>query len=218
MTSLNKFAPIYDEPTTAVPSLSNMCDVLPELSSPQERYDHGFQRGYTAGYAEGARQAQAEKAADLATQKAAWAQTMSKASALVSQLATATEEYLTRFGPRDLELTEALVRAAFELAEAVVGSELRTRPELPLEIARKILAELPAGPATVRVNPSDQALLDEAAAGLGKSRAEVAIVADPAVGPGGCIVTSAAKTVDARVEQALVRAREAFCSERPEMS
>ena len=79
-----------------------------------------------AGYAEGARQAQAERAADLASQKATWAAATARAGAMVSQLASATEEYLAHFGPRDGVLTEQLIRAAFELAEAVVTCELRT--------------------------------------------------------------------------------------------
>ena len=59
--SSEAFAHISGEPTTSVPGFIDMGAVLPELSSPQERYDHGFKRGYLAGYAEGARQAQAER-------------------------------------------------------------------------------------------------------------------------------------------------------------
>ncbi len=48
--------------TTSIPGFVEMGAVLQELTSAQERYDHGFQKGYIAGYAEGARQAQAENA------------------------------------------------------------------------------------------------------------------------------------------------------------
>ena len=165
-----------------------------------------------AGYAEGARQAQAERAADLASQKATWAAAQARAGAMVSQLASATEEYLAHFGPRDGVLTEQLIRAAFELAEAVVTCELRTSPDLAIEVAKRVLATLPTGPAVVRVNPGDEELLREAAGMLGTSRDAVTVMADPVVGPGGCIVTSGAKTVDARIEEALARARAALCS------
>ena len=47
---------------------------------------------------------------------------------------------------------------------------------------------------------------------LGTTRDAVTVMADPVVGPGGCIVTSGAKTVDARIEEALARARAALCS------
>jgi flagellar assembly protein FliH len=202
-----------NEPTTAVPGFIDMGAVLPELSSPQERYDHGFKRGYLAGYAEGARQANVERATDLATQKATWAVNLARLGALTGQLATATEEYVARFGPRDGALTESLISAAFELAEAVVACELRTRPERAVEVARSVLANLPSGPAVVRVNPADEAVMMDAACTLGDSRYGVSVVVDPGVGPGGCIVTSAAKTVDARIEEALERARAAFFAE-----
>jgi flagellar assembly protein FliH len=209
--SIDSFAPTSQEPTTTLPSFLGMEAVLPELTSPQERYDHGFKKGYIAGYALGARQAQAERAADLASQKTMWAATQAQAGALVGQLASATSEYVARFGPRDGVLTEQLVTAAFELAEAIVGCELRTRPDRALQVAKAVLADLPTGPATVRVNPADEPLLAQVASTLGHG-ANVVVIADPAVGPGGCVVSSGAKTVDARIEQAMARARDAMCA------
>lgn len=109
-------------------------------------------------------------------------------------------------------MTEQVIEAAFELAAAVVGCELRTRPERAVEVAKEHLANLPTGPAIVRVNPDDEAIMAEAASALATTRRGGLVVrADPAVGPGGCIVTSGATTVDARVEEALHRARAAFC-------
>ena len=90
-------------------------------------------------------------------------------SALVSQLASATEEYLARWGARDVALTEDLMAAAFELAEAVVACELRTRPDRALQVAKAVLADLPAGPVVVRVHPDDEAFMREAT-GSGRHR------------------------------------------------
>lgn len=202
-----------DEPTTSLPAFIDMAAVLPELSSPQERYDHGFKRGYVAGYAEGARQAQAERAAGLAAQKTAWASTQARAAALMARLASATEEYVARLGPRDLGLTTELLEAAFELAEAVVGYELATKPGRALEVARALLAELPTGPAVVRVNPADkELLLAEPEPLVGSLHQQVSVVADASLAPGECVVTCGAKTADARVEEALQRARQVFCA------
>ncbi|HTW09113.1 MAG TPA: FliH/SctL family protein [Acidimicrobiales bacterium] len=201
------------EATTALPGFIDMGAVLPELSSPQERYDHGFKRGYLAGYAEGARQANVERAADLATQKANWAMNIARLSAVAGQLAKATEEYVERFGARDGLLTEQLIAAAFEIAEAVVQGEIRSRPELAVQVARSVLAELPAGPAIVRVNPTDEQVMRDAVQSAGDSRYGIEVVTDPNVGPGGCIVMSDALTVDARIEHALARAARAFRNE-----
>src|ERR1700678_1085308 len=211
-TSTDPFSPTSTEPTTVLPSSIDMDALLPELNSPQERYDHGYKRGYLARYAEGARQAQAERAADLAAQKNAGSANQARAGALLAQLATATEQYVARFGPREAAMTEEVIQAAFELAAAVVGSELRTRPDRAVEVAKALLADLPMGPAIVRVNPADEAMMTEAAAAISATRRDGLVVrADAAVGPGGCIVTSGATTVDARIEEALLRARAAFC-------
>ena len=197
--------------TTSIPGFVEMGAVLEELTSAQERYDHGFQKGYMAGYTEGARQAQAENAADLASHKAVWASAQARASALVSQLSSAAEEYLARWGARYVALSEDSVGAAFELAEAVVACELRTRPDRALQVAKAVLADLPVGLVVVRVHPDDEAFMREAMA-LGGTVSGVTLVADAAVGTGGCVVSCGGTTVDARVAEALRRAREAFCA------
>ncbi len=207
--SSERFAAPPDAMTTSLPGFIEMGEVLQELTSAQERYDHGFQKGYMAGYAEGARQAQAETAADLAAHQAVRAAAQARAGALVSQLARAADEYLARWGTRDVALTEQLTGAAFELAEAIVACELRLRPDRPLQVARAVLADLPTGPVVARVHPDDEAFIRDALAREGT--AGVSIVIDPAVGPGGCVVSCRGTTVDARVAEALRRAREAFC-------
>ena len=200
--------------TTTLPGSVEMGAVLQELTSAQERYDHGFQKGYMAGYAEGARQAQAEKAGELAAHKAVWAAAQGRVSALVRQLDGATAEYMARWSARDVALTEQLMAAAFELAEAVVACELRTRSDRPLQVAKAALAALPTGPVVVRVHPDDEVFMREALA-VGNTAAGATIVTDPAVGPGGCVVNCGGTTVDARVAEALRRARPPSASPRP---
>src|SRR5579875_1443527 len=212
------FVPASAGPTTVLPA--SVDDALPELTTLQERYDHGYQKGFMAGYAEGVRQAQAERAADLANHKAACAAAQARASSLLGHLAAAADEQLARLAGQSAALTE-------ELVEAALGAELRCRPERALEAARQALAGLPPEPAVVRVNPQDEPLLRgglhsepapataPAQPGLhpsatARSGQAVTVVADPGVEPGGCIVTVGATTIDARVGQALARAREAF--------
>lgn len=213
MTTSSDFIPSSDGATTVLPGAADLQDVLPELTTPQERYDHGYKRGYMSGYAEGARQAQAEHASDLASHKASWAAAQARAGSLLAQLATATERYLELYGPREAQLTDELLGAAFELAEAVVACELRTRPDRALEVAHNVLMGLPSGPAIVRVHPDDAALLEGPARALGNAAQQVSVVPDPSVGPGGCVVTSGATTVDARLVEALQRARQALLSD-----
>lgn len=213
MTISSDFVATSDGATTSLPGTIDVSDVLPELTTPQERYDHGYKRGYMAGYAEGVRQAQAEHAAELAAQKAASAASQSRAAALLSKLSTATEQYLAVYGPREAQLTDEVVLAAFELAEAVVDCELRTRPERAVEVAHRALMGLPTGPAIVRAHPDDVPFFQQASHSLGNGAQKVAIVADPSVGVGGCIITSGATTVDARLTVALAKARQAFLAD-----
>ena len=67
-------------------------------------------------------------------------------------------------------MTEEVIAAAFELAATVVGNELRSRPERAVEVAKALLADLPTGPAIVRVNPADEAMMAEAATALAATR------------------------------------------------
>lgn len=211
MTSSSEFAPASTGPTTTLPR--SLDAVLPELTTTQERYDQGYKRGFLAGYADGARQAQAERAADLASHKASCAATQANANKLLGGLATATQEHIARLRAEAPGLTEELVGVAFELAEAVLGGELRTRPELVIEVTRKALASLPdGGQAVVRVHPDDEPILREAAASLSCNRTGqgVTVVADRGVERGGCIVASGGSSMDARVTEAVARACAAF--------
>jgi len=212
MTLSSDFTTTSSGPTTTLPGSIDIAAVLPELTTPQERFDHGYKRGYMAGYAEGARQAKAERAAELESQKADRAASQAQGAALLSQLATATDKYLQVYGPREAQFSDELVGTAFELAEAIVAREMTIRPDRALAMARAVLGELPTGPAMVRVNPLDEPLLTEAVATLGNGAQKVTVVADPAIGRGGCTVTSGATKVDARLPEALARAREAFCT------
>ena len=210
-TSSDSFAPASTGPTTTLPG--SLDAFLPELTTPQERYDQGYKRGFLAGYADGARQAQAERAADLASHKAACAAAQAHVGELLGRLAAATQEYLARLRAEAPGLTEELIGVAFELAEAVLGCELRTRPELVIEAARMALASLPdGGPAVVRVHPDDEPILRDAAGALSCNRAgrAVAVLADQGVERGRCIVTSGGSSIDTRVTEAVARARTAF--------
>lgn len=214
--SSEMFSPASAGPTTVLPG--HLAETLPELTTLQERFDHGYEKGFMAGYAEGARQAQAERAADLATHKAAYAATQARATNLLDRLEAEMDGQLARLRRESAELTDELVEIAFQLAEAVLGAELRLRPERALEAARQALASLPLGPAVVRVNPEDEPLFTSGPSPLATTPGGqgVSVAGDPKVERGGCVVSAGAATVDARVSTALARAREAFARCSPE--
>ncbi|MGC8625991.1 MAG: FliH/SctL family protein [Acidimicrobiales bacterium] len=204
------FVPASAEPTAVLPT--SLQDALPELTTLQERYDRGYEKGYMAGYAEGARRAEAERAADLANHKAAYAAIQARATTFLDRAVAAIAKELTRLENESVVVTDELVEMAFQLAEAVLGAELKLRPQRALEAAADALRRLPLGPALVRVHPDDEALLRASPSALPSIRAggEVTVLADPEVERGSCIVTSGATTLDARVSQAMARARQVF--------
>jgi flagellar assembly protein FliH len=104
------------------------------------------------------------------------------------------------------------VHVAALMAKRVIRRELQTQPDVPLALVREAL-ELAAGSSQLRIhlNPADheriagqvQALAAELA---GLATAE--IVADPAVGPGGCRVETKFGVIDQQIESQLARIEE----------
>lgn len=97
-----------------------------------------------------------------------------------------------------LELTMAIARA-------VVRHELSLAPDALVSIVRAALDDLSAeGGVVLRVHPDDEAILQPHVGSLGlPPSVQVALVGDPAVERGGCIVESGAGRVDATIERTL---------------
>jgi flagellar biosynthesis/type III secretory pathway protein FliH len=115
---------------------------------------------------------------------------------------------------------DAQQRQAIELATAIartlVGDELTSRPERIAAIAAPLLSRVRrARQVALRAHPDDAATLELALADL-RARCGVLgslhVEADAGIARGGCVVSSDAGTLDARVEtriDALARALEA---------
>ena len=99
------------------------------------------------------------------------------------------------------EMAEALAATALALARQIVRSELSARPETVAAVAQEALETLmlSARHISLRVHPDDQPLVAEGAGELLQARG-ARLVADPAVGRGGCIVESNIGLVDASIE------------------
>jgi type III secretion protein L len=108
---------------------------------------------------------------------------------------------------RDRHVAESepeLIRLAIRIAQKIIGEELRTNPEVIVNIARECLQGLGRERSlTLRVHPADVDLMrrciDLLREAAGPQRS-IEVVSDPAVGAGGCIVQSEYGVVDARLE------------------
>jgi flagellar assembly protein FliH len=168
-----------------------------DLSSERERV---LNEARQVGYAEGLERARAESAAEAERARA----TIGLAQLALAEAASVA---LAAFELEHQRLEREAVELAFALTGTVLGRELELARSPGADAIARAVAEVPLGGAmTVRLNPGDFQTLDAA------TRPEEAprIVADPAVGPGGCMLEVGTTVVDARIETALERVRQVF--------
>jgi flagellar assembly protein FliH len=147
----------------------------------------------------------AELLAALDAERAGLAAARRSAEQLVGSLAAAVEDLRHRRAVELAGLDRALAEAAIELASAVLGREATGADAL----ARGLALAAPGTPAVARLHPSD---LDGLEAPPG-----VELVADPGVGPGGCVVEIEDALIDAQLGPAVTRARAALLDEQEEV-
>lgn len=195
-------------------------------------------RGHAAGYAAGLREAELELTARRAVLEAEHSDLLHRLQAAtvsaVEALASSARALDARVAPVLDDAEEALVATAFELAEAVLGYELRASESVhdgphgadatargaadtvdPREgrtaraaVARALAVTDPGDVVTVRLHPADLAQLD--AATRDSVAAEVAFVADATLARGDAEAERRIGQVDARLGTALDRARTAL--------
>lgn len=198
-------------------------------------------RGHAAGYAAGLRAAELELAARRAVLEAEHSDLLHRLQAAtvsaVEALATSARALDARVAPVLDDAEEALVATAFELAEAVLGYELRASESVDdgshgadatatpdatvtpdvdpragrtarAAVARALAVTDPGDVVTVRLHPADLAQLD--AATRDSVAADIAFVADATLARGDAEAERRIGQVDARLGTALDRARTAL--------
>lgn len=176
--------------------------------------------GYAAGWAQGREEGRraAEAQAQELTAAAALAESARAAEAgrALGALAQAAALLEQRTAPPAAELEDLIVDAAFRLAEEILGREVAHTPEPGRDALARALGLAPAGlPVTVRLNPADHATLVAALdpAGTGVLEVDgrtVTLVTDPNLKAGDATADSEATAIDARLETAVQRAKEAL--------
>lgn len=164
--------------------------------------------GFAAGYAAGARRAAVDAAAAaerVAAQAAAAAvEQREAAQRALATLAAAAQAVRSLTAPVLAESTATVHAAALELAEAVLGVELADDETSARSALARVLASEPGpGPVTVRLHPADAAtLLQDTVVPEG-----LTLEADPTLQRGDALAHHADGHVDARIREALDRAR-----------
>lgn len=111
------------------------------------------------------------------------------------------------------DFQQQVLSLALHLAEEIVGRELRACDDVVLAAVERSLSLVPdRGDVVLRVNPDDLAIVLESTGSMGHRAGDVQIVADAAVGRGGCVASCGALQVDAQLPAVFERLRDAFAS------
>lgn len=157
------------------------------LAEAQTRVAQIEQQAYEKGWAEARAKVDEEVNAAVEDLRAQLAHTLAELEPLYVLIASRAE--------RDL------VKLALEIARKVVHREVTTDSDIVLTLARVALERLhPRAVATVLLHPEDFEYVNARRQAL-SSNSSLEIVADTAVGRGGCIIQSEHGDIDARIEQ-----------------
>jgi len=168
-------------------------------------------RGYAAGFAEGRRAAAEEQAHWLSraedARAAESAEAADRLAVLAAALRGAAVELREATVPVLAEAESALVEAAFELAGVVVGVALQDRLTAARAAVDRVVSAADGGAVpAIRLHPDDVAELRR----TGYVGDEVRLVADPTLSPGDAVGELPTGWLDARIHEALERAKEAL--------
>lgn len=171
-------------------------------------------QGHAAGYADGLRAAHEEVAAHMAALESVHAEAIEQGESAIAEavalLTAATGALNARAVPLVTDAQDAMVAAALDLAEVVIGRELGDEESSARAALARALSDVdPALVNVVRLNPLDLALLKE----LDLASTGVAFSADPTLQRGDAVTEFANGYLDARVHSALTRARAALLGE-----
>lgn len=170
-----------------------------------------YTRGHTAGYTAGLRTATAESALRRAEMEAEHAAVLRQSEARTDRAIAALQAAVNALDavtvPVVTQAQDVLMHSALDLAEAVIGYEL-TQGDLSARaaLARVMEHAIQPGTHTLRMNPADLSMLDEAAlAAVGLN-----VIPDPALAPGDATAEFEDGHLDARIGTALARAKYAI--------
>ena len=171
---------------------------------------HGHAAGYAAGRREAAVTLEQDRSALRAQADRLLAGEIVRLRSAAAALEAAAASLRALAGSSNAVVDEAVLAAAVDIAELVLGRELADRPGSAVAAVRRALAA--AGDAPVRVlrlHPQDLALVEEVAA----EHPSVRLVADAGLDRGDAVADLADGSVDARIGAALDRVRLAFSGE-----
>jgi flagellar assembly protein FliH len=162
----------------------------------------GFAQGQAAGQAAGFEAGMQEgREAGRMAGRAEFDAAVAAATAATAALETLLDFLARPLAELEAQVERELVTLALSIAKQLVRRELRVDPAQIIAIVRETVGLLPAATRDLRVHlhPEDAAVVRERLRMPAEDRAW-SIAEDPVMGRGGCRVTTATASIDARLE------------------
>lgn len=173
-----------------------LSDIAPRAGSGEGLSPGGFEQGV----AEGERRAASRERARREREQALFAAVIAQLEGTVASVRATAQEQVTAL--------------AFSIASKVVRDESAGQRERIQAQVQAALAHVEGSPLVrIKVHPSDMAFLEEAKASLGRAAEPamtIRIDGDQTITPGGCVIETASRLVDATLEAQLIRLGEAL--------
>ncbi len=164
-----------------------------------EGFDAGHAKGLTQGIEEGRQlgrgEALAEMKARLEALDEAWSENLAQWDQQRQLMERQSKEAILKLS---LALADCVVHRVIEVDPAVISDQLA-------QAAAQILRP---GDLTVRINPADHAVVEDALPRLKRqwvSFTHITLLDDPQIEPGGCVLTCGQGTIDASIQTQLRR-------------
>lgn len=222
----NAFYKIKPEPGRPKPKVQEELTVKPLTAEDieeirQAAYDDGFaqgkEEGFSQGYAEGReqgyqdgmQQGQAEgKKQGLQEGESLVREQLAQLQGLIEQLQKPLQKV-------DAQVEQALLTLSLAMAEAVIGVEVKSNPQLILQTLRQAVDALPyqAEKLTIKLHPDDLAVVRSHYTEQDLAERQWQLRAEPAFERGDCTVESAESTVDRSLKLRLQSSLEHFLQE-----
>ncbi len=188
--------------TDAFRSLEDLPPLGPIEQDPERAgaYDAAYREGLASGIAEG------RSRGEVIGRDEARREVLAASGPALDALIVAADELRNRDAAGIESLHHYALDLALGIAEAVIGREIDTAIDPGRDALARALAVTPAtGAIVARLHPEDLAIFGGVDDLIGDR--ELRLIADPAVGRGGCLVEVDATRVDARLAAALDRVR-----------
>jgi flagellar assembly protein FliH len=187
--------------TTFIPQTFDPASIHVTMN-PAEAAENARVVAFQQGYNDGLEQARAD--VEQATTDA-----NNRVRRTIASLRQAIDNFDQREAIGVAGVEDAIVAAAFEIAQAVLQRELNTMTDPGAEAIARALKLVPARvPVIAYLHPEDVATLN--ANSVPTTNRTIEFVADANVEPGGCIVEAGTTTIDAQISSVLTNVRSAL--------